>query len=124
MNLWDAPRRTLHAPMIFVIKSNLSFPAGPKIVSGSRYLAGLGMPRPAHEATTRVPFGAYGPAAGSRNIPPRWLAAPEALQVGCLFGKEPSRLNAADLWINGSVHHFIVTARTPVGPSGARLGHR
>src|SRR5215831_11006154 len=96
--------------MIFAIKPNPFVSNGPKIVSGSQYTRRPWTPGPAHEATTRVPFGA-----GSRNIPP--AAWPPQRLCGWL------RLNAADLWINGSVHHFIVTARTPAGPSGARLGH-
>jgi len=63
------------------------FQQAQKSFLGADILAGPGTP------------GAGG--AGSRNFPPRWLAAPEALRM---TGKEPSRLNAADLWITGSVH--------------------
>src|SRR5262249_35638066 len=97
-----------------------------KVVSGSRYIHRPWDARPAYEAATRsnTPISGLGLGAGSRNVPPRWPAAPQALRVAgsserAFGGSMPPNYGSMGRCI------LLVTARTPVGPSGARFGlHR
>jgi hypothetical protein len=111
----DAPGALFMRPGFLRSNRTLSSPAGPKIVSGSRYTRRPWGARPAHEATTRVPFGPMArPRDQGTSYPAGW---PPQRLCGWLPLRE--RAFAAqcrrfmDQWVGAS---FIVTARTPVGP--------
>jgi hypothetical protein len=106
----DAPGALLMRPGFLRSNRTLSSPAGPKIVSGSRYTRRPWDARPAHEATTRVPFGPMA-RRGIKEHPTPLVGRPRGFAGGCLFGAQCRRF--MDQWVGAS---FIVTARTPVGP--------